>query len=291
MNRPYFKLLAIVLGVFIIHLCVLFFRVPHSDALLMSQKRTQDHDIVPLKLRTLGVEQSQKDNVFVSGVQKTSKTPQEVQKNKGNPFEAMDLSDLKIQPKTAETPTKTAKAIDNLQLSGSEIKEYLKTPTGIAQKRDYAPTPRVQRQFGQLNETPGSDSSLNNSNVAVNIEVPKGVNLDELNEEELVFYSFQKRSALQYIATFYNKLQEFERKNPHVAFPITKEKTRMTGRITYDKDGNIVRIKMLEWTETQRLQDFFVNVLEELQSLPNPPKLLIDENDEFSVVYSLIINV
>lgn len=280
MQRSILALFSIFMGVLLLHSLILFRSISKSSKITNLQEENK-----PLKIRsirTIGIKDSQTDKVS---------------KRKGNPLQNLDLSDLKINPDTQVAPkTKVAKALDNLEIKGPGIKEFLKRPTADGRsttdkKNSQHTMQKPTQRYGQVVESKGKDVSLNNSNVAVNLEVPKGVKLDELNKEELMFYSFQRRSALQYVSAFYNKLQEFERQNPHLQFPMTKEQTRMTGRITYDKEGNIMRIKMLEWTKTQRLQDFFVEVLQEMNSLPNPPKLLIDENGEFSIVYSLVINV
>lgn len=148
---------------------------------------------------------------------------------------------------------------------------------------------------GFLRGTPNAVNSrefmdaLGTSDTMVKLEVPKGVKEDELNKHELVFYSFQKRTAMNYINSFYKKLNEFELKNPHLKFPLTKEKQRMIGRVIYDKEGNIVKINILKWTNVTKLQDFFVEVLKEMNSIPNPPDKIL-KDDQFTVFYSLSIN-
>ena len=126
---------------------------------------------------------------------------------------------------------------------------------------------------------------LGNNDISVAFGVPEGLKEDEYNKMELVFYSFKKRLAQKYIASFFNRLEEFELQNPHLDFPMTKSDELMTGRVTYDEDGNIQRIKMLQWTDKEKLQDFFVSVLERLGTLPNPPDKLVKDG-LFHVVYS-----
>ncbi len=148
---------------------------------------------------------------------------------------------------------------------------------------------------GLLRGTPNAVNSrqfmdaLGTSDTMVKLEVPKGVKEDELNKHELVFYSFQKRTAMNYINSFYKKLNEFELKNPHLKFPLTNKKQKMIGRVIYDKDGNIVKINILKWTNVNKLQDFFVDVLKEMNSIPNPPDKIL-KDDQFTVFYSLSIN-
>jgi hypothetical protein len=155
---------------------------------------------------------------------------------------------------------------------------------------------RAMREFanGEIPSSSGlSDpmaQSLSNSDVSVNLEVPEGVGPDELNKYELMFYGFQRRTAINYVNAFYSKLDKFQRENPHLSFPMTESKQVLTGRLTYDGKGNIKQIKMIRWTNVDRLQDFFVDVLKEMDTLQNPPQALWEQNGEFSIFFSLVVN-
>lgn len=148
---------------------------------------------------------------------------------------------------------------------------------------------------GILQGTPNATNSqqfikaLGTTDSIVKLEVPKGVKEDELNKHELVFYSFQKRTAMNYINSFYKKLNEFELQNPQLRFPLTTKKQKMIGRVIYDKNGDIVKINILKWTNVRKLQDFFVEVLKEMSSLPNPPHQIL-KDEKFTVFYSLTVN-
>mgnify|MGYP000179795510 FL=1 len=173
-------------------------------------------------------------------------------------------------PKKDTKGLKPKKAIKALSLSNKNISQFLKG------------TPNFQSAKQYLNALDKTDS-------LVKLEVPKGIKEDELNKHELVFYSFQKRTAVSYINSFYKKLNEFKLKNPHLQFPMTGNKEKMVGRVVYDRDGNIVKINMLKWTKTQKLQDFFLDVLKEMTALPNPPKAIIKDN-QFTVFFALTVN-
>jgi hypothetical protein len=131
--------------------------------------------------------------------------------------------------------------------------------------------------------------ALGDSDTMVKLEVPQGVKEDELNKHELVFYSFQKRTALNYVNSFYKKLNEFEMQNPHLKFPLTENKQKMVGRVVYDRQGNIIKINILEWSKVEKLQNFFIEVLKEMTSLPNPPEQIL-KDDTFTVFYALTVN-
>jgi hypothetical protein len=136
----------------------------------------------------------------------------------------------------------------------------------------------------------GTDKQLESSNVQVKLEVPEGVPEDQLNEYELKFYSFQKRTAQNYINSLFQNVEEFQKRNPHLHFPMTNAKQVMTGRLTYDEKGNIKQIKMVRWSNDDRVQKLFEEILKDMDTLHNPPHLLWEKTGEFSVFFTLQIN-
>jgi hypothetical protein len=183
------------------------------------------------------------------------------------------LSERVARPGTRpETTAERGKAISAISLKGRQIREFMQGSPVSASAGD----PR--------------SNSLARSDVLVNLEVPEGVNPDELNKFELMFYGFQRRTAINYINAFYKNLSKFERENPHKTFPLTDSKQVMTGRLTYDERGNVKQIKMVQWSNVEGLQDFFVEVLKDMDTLHNPPQALWEKTGEFSIYFSLIVN-
>lgn len=243
------------------------------------------HDIQ--QIRTAGARDSKtKESVYLSKSDtKTKQINKERIARAKNDSKNLSLSDLAaavkvhprsqaiVRPGTRPESTK-ANAIAGIGLKGPEIKKFLQDSTGG--------TPSAA----------GGDmvQSLSNSNIAVNLEVPEGVSPDELNKYELMFYGFQRRTAIGYVNSFYKNLDEFQRANPHLDFPMTETKQIMTGRLTYDKKGNIKQIKMVRWSNVQKLQDFFLEVLKDMDTLHNPPHALWEKNGEFSIYFSLVVN-
>lgn len=150
------------------------------------------------------------------------------------------------------------------------------------------------KKFLQSNPNQLSASSqlrkLDDTDALFNFEIPKGVKEDELNKQELVFYSFRKRAAVAYMNSFIKELNKFERQNPHLRFPMTKKLEEIAGRITYDENGDILKIETLKWSNIDKLQDFFLDVLNNMSSLPNPPDSLINEQRQFVVNFILTVN-
>ncbi len=126
------------------------------------------------------------------------------------------------------------------------------------------------------------------SDAVVSIEVPEGIEPDELNEYELKFYGFQKRTAVNYVNAILRNLDKFQKKYPNYRIPTTGRIT-MTARITYDPEGNVQQIKMIRWTHVSELQNLFEDIVKNIDQLHNPPKSLWEKNGEFSMFYTLEI--
>ena len=271
----------------LLHLIVLFVQAPSK--LFKSQKPQASRS--PLKiqsLRTVG----QKDKKSLNSAylshnqQKLKNISAEMFKATQMPLKpqaapskkSLSFQDLKpiadqvpVRPgKRPETIT-AKKSIQAISLKGQQIQKFMNDAVALS---------------GDRRSPPG----LSNSDIMVNLEVPEGVKPDELNEFELMFYSFQRRTAINYINSFYKNLDKFQRENPHKQFPMTDTRQIMTGRLTYDEKGNLKQIKMIRWSNVDRLQDFFVDVLKDMDTLHNPPKTLWEKQGEFAIFFSLVIN-
>lgn len=123
---------------------------------------------------------------------------------------------------------------------------------------------------------------------AVSIEVPDGIEPDELNEYELMFYSFQKRTAMNYANSIMKNLDKFNKRYPHYKLN-ENSRMMMTARLTYDEKGNVKQIKMIRWTHVNEIQNFFEDVVKGIDQLHNPPKALWEKQGEFSMYFTLEI--
>jgi hypothetical protein len=228
----------------------------------------------PLKIRIVGTETGQKSDLIF--IEKKKKKKQITTKSLREKLTLPDLSELesriKKMTKKKTRSIKPMKAIDKLKITNNEIKDFLKLQS---------PTQPAPRELL---------SALDDANVLFDLQVPKGIKEDELNKHEMVFYSFRKRTALAYVNSFYNELNAFERHNPHLRFPLTDSKQKVAGKITYDQNGDILKIETLKWSQIDKLQDFFMDVLKNMSSLPNPPKELVNQEDQFVINFTLTIN-
>jgi hypothetical protein len=169
------------------------------------------------------------------------------------------------------TPVKSIKEINAISLKSKEFKNLSKSfPSGGL----------------AISDMISSSQKINDA--IVSIEVPEGVEPDQLNEYELMFYGFQKRVAINYVNSIIRNLNTFQKTHPHYRVP-SNSKITMTARITYDSEGNIMQIKMIKWTKLNEIQDLFEDIVKGIDQLHNPPKALWEKNNEFSMYYTLEI--
>ena len=131
--------------------------------------------------------------------------------------------------------------------------------------------------------------TLSKSLMNMQVEVPEGVAADELNEFELQFYGFQKRLVSKYLNSIELQVREYEKRFSMQTLG-TPGKHTMTGRVTFDSEGNIKQIKMVRWTQADKLQSLFEDILKSMIALPNPPKMLRNTSGEFVVFYTLTVD-
>lgn len=166
---------------------------------------------------------------------------------------------------------KSAQAMNKISLKSQEFRDYSKSfPSGGLAISDMI------------------SSAQKISDAVVSIEVPEGIEQDQLNEYELMFYGFQKRTAMNYVNSILKNLDSFQRKHPHYKIP-TSGRITMTARLTYDSQGNVQQIKMIRWTHVDELQGLFEDIVKNIDQLHNPPKQLWEKQGEFSMFYTLEI--
>jgi hypothetical protein len=222
-------------------------------------------DFKVLNIRRIGEEKGSKENLLFlkKKLKQNKKSPQ----LKNLAFNDLPFPNVDKNKKVSDKK----KLIKTLNIPQRDIKKFLKsTPPG-----HLSPSQALQ--------------AMSETDVNIKLEVPKGIKEDELNKHELVFYSFQKRTVLAYINSFQKELNAFERKNPHLRFPLTRDKQKLAGRVIYDRNGDILKIETLQWTKIKKLQDMFMNVLNNMSSLPNPPKEILDD-EQFAINFVLTIN-
>jgi hypothetical protein len=183
----------------------------------------------------------------------------------------LDLSDLKLPTKRNSTFMGSTD-IKPLTLKGSEIKRFIKSHRKQRVRyQDFTPT-------------------LHNSRVSVQMDLPQGIQISKIDQIHNVYYGFRTRVSLAYVNSFYDHLSDFEMQNPHLSFPMTRDSMTLTAKVTFDKLGNIQKIKMVRWSDSPAIQQFFTKVIDGIQSVPNPPKDFVKNDTTFTIYYTLKLN-
>jgi len=148
-------------------------------------------------------------------------------------------------------------------------------------------------QFGMLRDM-GQHSTraeiLKSTGFNLHFEPPEGVPEDELNSVEKIFYSFQKRTFIGYVNSFMSSYQDTLNHYPQIQNALRSERHLLTGKVTFDKEGNIMRIRILRSSQNDEIHRLFETTLRNIRSLPNPPKAIIENRDQFDIYYQLKIN-
>ncbi len=265
------------------------------------------------KVRTVGVKNGAK-NTFTMPA-KGDNTPAKIGKTKtkavkriADPKESQAIkADLKDKPTQAKKVSKE-KPLNLSALSPkTNVNDYRPQAKSLVSRvtpKDMknVKLPRVtvqsvQRQRGMKQDLmkqlgPGSANAnlANRSDIQVHFEPPEGVSEDELNSVEKMFYSFQKRTFEGYFNSFITTYNRVVQLRPGLKRTLQTEVHHLTGRVTFDREGNIVSIKILRWTQDDNLQKLFEETLKEIKSLPNPPKDIIGKDEQFNIYYQLKIN-
>lgn len=260
-----------------LHLIALMFHLEWLPKLAEFEPPKENRTFQVREIRTLGERSSKiKDKILVTKDQrqKAKQDPfaQAAQMNRPFPKPGQPDASAPTAAKNPYRPQERARAIEQLTQRSQPV-------TKVATQ---------QPQGGGIAALGGSPT-LTKSLMNMQVEIPEGVKQDELNEFELMFYGFQKRMMEKYFSSIVLQVRQYEKR---YSLPTLMPEGRhtMTGRVTFDSDGNIKQIKMIRWTQADKLQAMFEDILKSMDTLPNPPKMLRNKDGEFVVFYTFTVN-
>jgi hypothetical protein len=278
-NVPLASVVALML---LVHFITLIFHLdwlPDLNKVAENEKRTFN----VREIRTVGAKDSKiKDKILVTKdhAEKAKQDPFATAADMNQPLSATKPAqkvtkkqakkDVPVKQKNPYRPEAPATALEQLSMRAEPVKNVASRTDGGG---------------AQLGGSPTLSKSLMN----MQVEMPEGVNPDELNKFELMFYGFQKRMMEKYFSSIVLNVRDYE-KRYSMKVLIPEGKHSMTGRVTFDSEGNIKQIKMVKWTQAEKLQNMFEDILKSMHTLPNPPKMLRNSDGEFVVFYSFIID-
>lgn len=127
-------------------------------------------------------------------------------------------------------------------------------------------------------------------NMFMRFEPPEGIDPDELNTIEKMFYGFQIRVFENYIRALMTSYNELQARNPRLKNQLQSGRYNLAGRVTFDREGNIVSLRITRWTNQTDVQELFERSLQNINKLPNIPSELMGDSDRFNIYYILQIN-
>jgi hypothetical protein len=117
---------------------------------------------------------------------------------------------------------------------------------------------------------------------------PRGVDPDQLNSADKKFFSFSRRLSETYQRTMIRSARENILRHPSTMNSLENATPHvLSGRVIYDRDGNIVSVKIIRWSHDDNLENVFEDGLKGLPPLPNFPQEWPTEDDQYVVYYEL----
>jgi hypothetical protein len=181
---------------------------------------------------------------------------------------------LKPQSATAKKKIIARKKISE----GLSLSSIAHASTSSAISRGPDPRDELRSRFDSVN--------VNAFNIR--FEPPEGVNENELNHTEQIFYGFYKRVYESYLSSFVRAWQHFLLTSPIRAQWRNSPQT-LIGQVQYDNQGNINRVKFLKGSDDSHYQELFEETLRGINALPNPPQQLVKKDGLFTVYYQLFL--
>ncbi len=127
----------------------------------------------------------------------------------------------------------------------------------------------------------------NNTKLKFIFELPEGVSENELNSADKEFYGFYKRAGERYFSSIIRTFREMSVNTPYLSTKLKFGKKEFKGRVVFDKDGNIVMIKITKGSINEYAQNLFENILKNIGPLYNPPNSLISKNSDMTFYFVL----
>ncbi|EQC48144.1 hypothetical protein M899_2663 [Bacteriovorax sp. BSW11_IV] len=235
-----------------------------------------------------------------------NKPEQTAQENKKTYIKV--VGDKKSEIKTFRpTPKKKSEQDQNIiDLSKLRPQEKIvpvsKKVTQISPPKKEHPTPqmRVLRPDGETRKTvvqssqrtPETRQMLANKDFDLEFTPPEGVTEDELNSFDKIYYSFIKRTYEKYVNSFVTNYFSLLTERPYLAGDIENQKHYVRARVTFDKKGNIMAIKIFNEKSSDAVYELFERTMRGLGSLPNPPKEFFEgKEEEFNIYFVLKVNL
>ncbi len=268
----------------LVHLAMMGAKIPLPALMSIGiQQNETPPKIIRLRLRRLGAEDAkERNNVYARKSQDDT-----------NVIKDLKAFSNELVKTNMDTPNQTQ--VDKIQIVPAQSKKNKSVVVKVFNE-DNIIHHAVQTKDGYNVETIGKFETqtqtpiLSNSTVNLNLDVPKGVNFEQLNEFEKQLYSFNLRVQKTFQTALFRQFAKFIDQNPHFPQILLNRSERLTGKLTYDKNGNLLRIKTIKGSYYEKLQEAFLNSLQDVSILPNIPEIVLNDKDQMNLNVTININ-
>lgn len=228
---------------------------------------------------------------------------------KKNPLNLNDLSQLQIgglgstsindlnNPKKNDVISDQVNEIkaSDLAVNGTRsvsLMERAEARDLLIRHRKRMRTPEVQidqeNKLARLNDQLGSTLPGKLSDFNFSIVPNSKLSKEELNSIEKKFYAFHVRLSEKYTSTISSQFLRGFTIRPQLKNSL-QDKHVLQAKIVYDKNGEIVLTKILKSSDANDVHATFEDILANF-GLPNVPQELLNEEEQFTVYFTLAIN-
>lgn len=249
------------------------------------------------RLRTVGKDQGQRDG-FSAPIPQGSENrfpdenePVSYEPNRGEQLPSFDFSNLtpsmQAEPQKLPEPERAQlPEVDRgIQLRRRDMSQPEDVAVRLARQQEQIQS-SILREIGV---SPQAQEALKRTGFNVQFEPPEGIDEDELNSIEKIFYSFQRRTFYNFVTNFLSSYQRIIFSKPHVKRVLETESHHMIGRVEFDQDGHVTSIRIFRPSDNADVTSMFEETLKNM-NLPNPPPDLLNIDGKLVIHFHLRIN-
>ncbi len=262
------KKLSINLAVFLIALIghALLMYSSMSLSFNLNDVLSKNDQPISLKIRQIGKENSKKKEMMAIPSKKSEESNPEIFK-KFQMSSTDQVADLLSNKSSSIKKNNERVSRQNMSIRQARIMEEVKS-----EKRDENPL-------------------LNHTNYHIKFEPPNGIEMDQLNELEKVFYSFFRRASLQYVTSVNRAINNSIEDTPYIKSILKNHgPIELKARIRYDKEGNAEVVKILNSSNEKEVALMFEKILAGMTKIPNIAKQIQDKDGNMTMFYQFNIN-
>lgn len=191
---------------------------------------------------------------------------------------APQLAEVKAEPRPAPTP---------LDQRPTDL-GYLNKDQKRIQEQESLTKRQILNEYAS---TPAIAKVLESKGFNMEFGLPEGLDEDDLNSKELIYFAFLRRNFLKYLTTFLTTHNKLVINRPSLTYALKTGPHLLTARAVYDDQGNMVSFKILKSSHNNDIHNLFEETVKGMRTIPNPPRDFVKGRDkEFSVYYQLQIN-